>query len=310
MKICSFGSLNIDYIYTVEHFVRAGETIPALDRSNACGGKGLNQSIAMAKAGASVYHAGNVGTMDGQILLTCLQANGVDISLVARQNTANGHAIIQVDARGENSILLFGGTNRLVTEEQIALVLSHFEEGDVLVVQNEINMVPQIIRQAHDKGLQIVLNPSPIAGVLETVPLELVDLLFVNEEEARLLGGEATAMSSAKRLRERYPQMTVICTLGRRGAAVYGKEEAFYPAYNVKAVDSTGAGDTFLGFYVGSMVKNMVVEECLKRATAAAALSVQEKGASTSIPSLLEVQAFIAKEIRQGQDRVRGCNRT
>ena len=294
MKICSFGSLNIDYIYSVEHFVHAGETIPTLDRSNVCGGKGLNQSIAMAKAGASVYHAGNVGAVDGQLLLTTLQANGVNVSLISRQNTANGHAIIQVDAKGENSILLFGGTNKMVTEEQIVHVLSHFEAGDVLVLQNEINMLPQIIRQGHEKGMKIVLNPSPIAGIVETVPLELVDLLFVNEEEACLIGGGATAQESAGRLRERYPQMTVICTLGKKGAIVYGEEEAFFPSYNVKAVDTTGAGDTFLGFYVGSMVKNMSVDECLKCATAAAALSIQKKGASTSIPTLTEVEQFIA----------------
>ena len=294
MKICSFGSLNIDHIYSVEHIVHAGETIPTLDRSNVCGGKGLNQSIAMAKAGASVYHAGNVGAVDGQLLLTSLQANGVNVSLVSRQNTANGHAIIQVDAKGENSILLFGGTNKMVTEAQIVHVLSHFEAGDVLVLQNEINMLPQIIRQGHEKGMKIVLNPSPIAGIVETVPLELVDLLFVNEEEACLIGCGATARESAGRLRERYPQMTVICTLGKKGSIVYGKDETFFPSYNVKAVDTTGAGDTFLGFYVGSMVKNMSVDECLKCATAAAALSIQKKGASTSIPTLTEVEQFIA----------------
>ena len=164
--------------------------------------------------------------MDGQLLLTTLQANGVNVSLISRQNTASGHAIIQVDAKGENSILLFGGTNKMVTEEQIVHVLSHFEAGDVLVLQNEINMLPQIIRQGHEKGMKIVLNPSPIAGIVETAPLELVDLLFVNEEEACLIGGGATAQESAGRLRERYPQMTVICTLGKKGAIVYGEEEA------------------------------------------------------------------------------------
>lgn len=307
MKICCFGSLNIDYVYSVERFVCAGETISALDRSIVCGGKGLNQSIAMAKAGASVWHAGNAGAMDGQVLLTTLQANGVDASLVSRQNTANGHAIIQVDAKGENSILLFSGTNKLVTEEQIENVLSHFEAGDVLVLQNEINRLPQIIRQGHQKRLKIVLNPSPVSGIVETVPLDLVDILFVNEKEACLIGGGATAQESSRRLRRLYPQMTVVCTMGQKGAAIYEKEEGFYASYNVKAVDTTGAGDTFLGFYVGSMARNMSVMECLKYATAAAALSIQKKGASASIPSLAEVEKFLLEHHPAEADNVKAA---
>jgi len=304
VKICCFGSLNIDYVYSVEHFVRAGETISTKDRFIVCGGKGLNQSIAMSKAGASVYHAGNVSAMDGQLLLSTLQANGVDVSFVDKKNTANGHAIIQVDAKGENSILLFAGTNKLVSEEQIETVLSSFEPGDLLVLQNEINMLPQLVYQGHKKGLKVILNPSPVSGITETVPLSLIDILFANEKEACYIGGGTTISESVHHLRTRYPQMTVVCTMGKNGALVFDKEEYFFPAYHVKPIDTTGAGDTFLGFYVGSMTKRMNIRECLKYATAAAALSIQKKGASASIPTLVEVENFILKNHQLHHDVV------
>lgn len=134
MKICCFGSLNIDYVYQVRQFVQAGETIHSVDRSVICGGKGLNQSIAMARSGAEVYHAGNVGASDGSILLDALRDSGVDVSLVNRCDTASGHAIIQVDENGENCILLYGGANRMVSPEQIETVLSNFAAGDFLVL--------------------------------------------------------------------------------------------------------------------------------------------------------------------------------
>ena len=138
MKVLNFGSLNIDYVYQMAHFIRPGETAPCKTLTAGCGGKGLNQSIALAKAGTEVYHAGLYGA-EAQFLLDKMQTAGVDTSLLRLGEGANGHAIIQVDENGQNCIILYGGTNRQITEAYVDEVLAHFEVGDVLVLQNEIN---------------------------------------------------------------------------------------------------------------------------------------------------------------------------
>lgn len=292
MKVCSFGSLNIDYVYRVRRFVEAGETISSLERSVVCGGKGLNQSIALARCGAKVFHAGNVGAADGSMLLSALQSNGVDISHVCQQNAVSGHAIIQVDDGGENSILLHGGTNLMVSREQIEDVIGCFDAGDFIVLQNEVNLLPEIIRAAHERGMKVVLNPSPVAGILETVPLEMVDYLFVNAAEACQLARGADAEQSARVLREKYPNMTVVCTLGANGAMVFDGALTRVGGRRAHVVDTTGAGDTFLGYFVGLMVENKGIPECLEGAIAAATLCVEKAGASTSIPYRSQVETL------------------
>ena len=162
MKVLCFGSLNIDYTYKVDHFVGKGETLSSESLQVFSGGKGLNQSIALAKAGARVYHAGAVGE-DGRFLLEELEKAGVDVSCVAvRADVRTGNAIIQNDREGDNCILLYGGANQAVKKEQVDEVLTHFDVGDFLVLQNEISELPYIMEQAHEKGMKIILNPSPM----------------------------------------------------------------------------------------------------------------------------------------------------
>ena len=162
MKVLNFGSLNIDYVYQMAHFIRPGETAPCKTLTAGCGGKGLNQSIALAKAGTEVYHAGLYGG-EAQFLLDKMQAAGVNTSLLRLGEGANGHAIIQVDENGQNCIILYGGTNRQITESYVDEVLAHFEAGDVLVLQNEINCMPYVMKRAHEKGLRIAFNAAPYA---------------------------------------------------------------------------------------------------------------------------------------------------
>jgi ribokinase len=160
MKVLNFGSLNIDYVYDVGRFVRASETIAAMDRHIFCGGKGLNQSIAMAKAGVPVYHAGCVGE-GGDILVSALTEAGVDAGYVLRTEGPVGHTVIQVDKDGQNCIIVYGGTNRRIPREHIDRVLADFTAGDLLVLQNEINDLAYIMGCATGKGMEIVFNPSP-----------------------------------------------------------------------------------------------------------------------------------------------------
>ena len=159
MKILNIGSLNIDDVYSVEHFVRAGETISSTSYDRFCGGKGLNQSIALANAGAEASHAGAIGS-DGQILKERLEQAGVDTSLIRISTTPTGRAIIQVVPEGENSIILFKGANHCLNAEDINSMLENFAAGDILLLQNEINNIDLIIKEAYNKGMRIALNPA------------------------------------------------------------------------------------------------------------------------------------------------------
>ena len=173
MKVLNFGSLNIDHVYRVEHFMQPGATQSSLGYARFPGGKGLNQSIALACAGARVYHAGCIGA-DGEFLRGLLAEKGVDTRFVRTAAQPTGHAVIQVDRRGQNCILLFGGANQCVDEAQIDAVLDGFAANDILLLQNEINALGSIMDKAYDRGMRIVLNPSPMEDALLALPLHKV----------------------------------------------------------------------------------------------------------------------------------------
>lgn len=294
MKILNFGSLNLDVTYVVDHFVRPGETEASISRMTACGGKGLNQSIALAKSGCLVYHAGAVGKADGAPLLQALQEAGVNTDYVLQlEDTPSGSAFIQVNAEGENCIVLDGGANQAITKDYVDRVLSHFVSGDWLVLQNEISEIPYIIEKAHDIGMTIVLNPSPMNRSVLKMPLGYVDYFLLNEEEASLLSD--LAEDPIAELQSRYPNAAIVVTYGSRGSVClkngYRTEQ---PAYPVTAIDTVGAGDTFTGFFIGSLAEGVDLQSAMRLASKASSISVTRKGASTSIPELKEVLASLS----------------
>ncbi len=295
MKVLNFGSLNIDYVYEMDHMVRKGETELAASRNTFVGGKGLNQSIAMGRAGVKVFHAGSIGK-DGLFLLDTLKSADVDVSLVKiLEDMASGHAIIQNDKEGDNCILLYGGANQAISPEQIDETLSHFERGDLLVLQNEVNNLSYIIDKAHDIGMQIVLNPSPFNSVITGLHLEYVDYLFVNEIEAASLVGieEDDGEKLAGKLGEKLAGRKIILTLGMKGAFyISGKEIVRQDVYKVKAVDTTAAGDTFSGYFIAEMINGKSSKEALDTAARASAIAVSREGASPSIPTMPEVENY------------------
>ena len=168
MKILNFGSCNIDYVYSLDHIVRVGETENSDKMEIFAGGKGLNQSIAIARAGEKVCHAGCVGE-DGDMLIELMRDSGVDTSCIKTVDSKNGHAIIQVSCAGENSIFLYPGSNAMVTREYIDAVLDGFSKGDLVLLQNEISNVDYIIRRAYEKKMQVMLNPSPFNEKLKEI---------------------------------------------------------------------------------------------------------------------------------------------
>lgn len=297
MKILNIGSLNIDRTYRVHEFVQPGETIKALSYAEYCGGKGLNQSIALARAGACVWHAGAVGA-DGDALRRALVDAGVRDEFIQRVEGPTGHAVIQVTDTGQNDIIICGGANDKVSRELIDRALAALEPGDMVLLQNETANVAHAMRAAKERGLTVAFNPSPMnAGVLD-LDLGLVDLFILNEGEACALAGlehAAAPEEVLEALRERYGIARIVMTLGHAGCRFAAPDGTFAScgAYRVEAVDTTGAGDTFCGFFLAGIASGSSPREALVRASAAAAISVTGAGAAQSIPAASEVDAFM-----------------
>ena len=309
MKALNYGSLNIDFVYNVEHFVRSGETISSQNMAIFAGGKGLNQSVALAKSGIDTWHAGCIGE-DGEFLADILQKSGAHTELISRLPGRNGHAIIQKQPNGQNCILLYGGSNQQNTRGQIDEVMSHFEKGDYLILQNEINEISYIMERAHEKGMIIVLNPSPMDEKIRTYPLEYVDYFLLNEIEAKDLTGfdqnladtdqhrvqEMDEVSSAwdallEEVCSHFPNSKVVLTLGEYGSIYKDEKQKIHqPIMKVPVVDTTAAGDTFTGFFIGSIARGLSPENAMKIAAKASAIAVSRQGAAPSIPELGEVE--------------------
>lgn len=299
MKVLCFGSLNIDYVYSVDHFVAKGETLSSAGLQVFTGGKGLNQSIALAKAGTQVYHAGAIGP-DGKFLLDAMEQAGVNTDYVAvLTNDRTGNAIIQRDKEGDNCILLYGGTNQMITLEQVDGVLSNFSAGDYLVLQNEINNLPYILEKAHERGMVIVLNPSPMNGKILELPLNYVNIFMLNEVEAGQIlncGSDVKHAQLAQKLLEKFPGATIVLTLGGEGSICIEENSMFtQSAFKVTVADTTAAGDTFTGFFIGGLLSGKSKQIAMEEASAAAAIACSRPGAAPSIPTSKEVAAFLAK---------------
>ena len=289
-KVLNFGSLNLDYVYNVPHFVSAGETLASYNMEVICGGKGLNQSVALSRAGAKVFHAGKIGC-NGTVLKEMLEENNIDTTYLLTDDKENGHAIIQVDKSGQNCILLFSGSNGKVEKSEIDSCLENFEKGDVIVLQNEISNVPYIIEKAFEKELFIVLNPSPITDDILSYPIDKVALLILNEVEGETLTGEKDPENIIYALMHKFANIKILLSLGTRGSIYADEDNKIRKGiFKAKAVDTTAAGDTMLGFFVALSVNGVNPEEALVSATKASALAVSKKGAAPSIPTLEEVK--------------------
>lgn len=293
-KVLNFGSLNIDYVYSMDHIIKPGETEAARSRGIFPGGKGLNQSVALSRAGSKTWHAGALGQGDNAILTDVLKDAGVRLDYLRTHGVPTGHTVIQVDSSGQNSIILFGGANRSLREDEIEETFSHFGKGDLLVLQNEVNGLERMMRLASERGMKTAFNVSPFTPDLLDLPLDLCSVLLVNEIE----GGAIASMDPSSDpdalidgIRRRVPECTVVLTLGTRGSvlSIPGKDLLTCGCCKVKAVDTTGSGDTYTGFLLTMLMQGEKPQRAMHVAAAAAAISVTRPGAACSIPSLSEV---------------------
>lgn len=292
MRILNYGSLNIDLVYSVSHFVRAGETIASTGFSRFAGGKGLNQSIALGRAGADVAHGGKVGP-DGLFLIALLREAGVDTACLSWDGSATGTALIQVDESGQNCIIIHGGANRENTEAEIDRMLEGFGAGDMLLLQNEVSLPFYAMRKAKDRGMRVAINPSPMSDDLGDIPADWVDIWLLNELEGSALTGREASDEILDAMQRRYPAAQIVLTLGAGGSACRCDGQTYrQPTLPVAVIDTTAAGDTFTGYYLAVLMRGDAIPDALRLATRAAAIAITRPGAAPSIPTMAEVCAL------------------
>lgn len=288
-RVVNFGSLNIDHVYDVDHLVKPHETLSGEKYQRFAGGKGLNQSVALANAGIKVVHVGKIG-QDGLWLKSKLMDQGVETAHISVGSGATGHAMIQVTDSGANGIVLYGGENQNLSKEEVTSVLSLFNENDILLLQNETNCISDIIIAAKEKGMKVFFNIAPMNDRVSAYPLDMVDCFILNEIEGEELTGEEEPEKMLDWVRENYPNADTLLTLGEDGA-IYddGKSRIVTPAIEVDVVDTTAAGDTFIGFFLAGYIKDKDIGLAMELATKAASVTVQKNGASDSIPKIQEI---------------------
>ncbi len=292
MKVLCYGSMNIDMVFSVPHFVKAGETLSSFSMTKNAGGKGANQAGALAKAGCNTYMAGKVGK-DGLFLVDGLKEAGIDCSHVIITDNPSGQAIIQLDENSQNAIILLAGENKNIRREEIDATLSDFSSGDWVVLQNEINEIGYIIMKAKERGMRICFNPAPYEASVLSLPIDSVDLLILNEIEGADmagLGSDAEHIDVIQTLHNRYPGPEIVLTEGKKGSYYVGREGLLHQdIIDYPVLDTTAAGDTFIGYFLASVISGCSVKEALVFATKGSGIAVSRKGALQSIPVKEEV---------------------
>ena len=289
MAIFNLGSINIDHFYEVDHLPTPGETLASLSYRVGLGGKGANQSIAAARAGAQVRHIGAVGA-EGQWCKAQLSDAGVDTENVNTVSEATGHANICIDTDGENLIILYSGANSQVSGAQVDEALSDARPGDYLILQNETGLTLEAAQTARALGMFVVYSAAPFDAPRAIQMLPVVDLLVVNEVEAQQL---SKALGAAV---EDFDVPNLLITKGANGAVWRigaAGESISVDAFKVDPVDTTGAGDCFIGNTVAALDRGMTIADAIQFGSAASAIQVTRQGTADAMPSWTEVNAFL-----------------
>ncbi|WJG10225.1 ribokinase [Aliiglaciecola sp. LCG003] len=295
MAVINFGSINIDHVYQVDHFVQPGETLSSSHYQQLLGGKGANQSIALAKAGTEVKHVGKIHQHDSHFKQAMIK-HEVDCKYVECTETPTGHAIIQVAKSGENAIVLFGGANQEIGPKDILRALDDAKPTDWVLTQNETSAIDVVLQEARNMGLKVAFNPAPMTDSVKQLPHDCIDLLIVNEVEASEIAGVTEIDKIEQYFRQDWAHAEVLITLGKDGVRMLQKDQTIdVPAFVVDAVDTTAAGDTFIGYFLSAYSNRKPAKEALTRACAASAIAVTRPGAAQSIPNSEEVDLFVSQ---------------
>jgi len=293
MAVFNLGSINIDYFYTVAHLPTPGETLSASGHQAGLGGKGANQSIAAANGGAKVVHIGAVGP-DADWAITKMRAAGVDINHIARLNIPTGHAVINVDPTGENSIVIHSSANMAQDKGAIDAAMLEIGPDDILLLQNETNHIAYTANLAQQRGARVIYSAAPFDADAVRAVLPDVDYLVVNQVEARQLSAELGLAV------QNMPVAGLLITEGNKGASFYaGGEVLHVAAFPVLAIDTTGAGDTYIGLFAAALNLGRDIKAAMKFAAAGAAIQVTRKGAAKAIPTAEEITAFLAERDKE-----------
>lgn len=290
MAIWNLGSINIDHVYRMDKLPRPGETLAASSYAVGLGGKGANQSIAAAQAGALTHHLGAMGQGDDWVIRR-LRAGHVDTTHILRlADQVTGHALILLDKTAENSIIIHPGANRALDKSALQKAMNAIMPGDTLLLQNETNLQAEAARIARSAGARVIYSAAPFdLDALQAVMAE-VSILAMNE-------GEADQLFAA--IPGRLPVEGLLITRGAEGAEYRDLKTGqswHQPAFPVTPVDTTGAGDTFAGYFAAAIDRGDTVPEALRLASGAAALKVTRQGAGDAIPALSEVTDFLTSQ--------------
>ena len=290
MAIWNLGSINIDHVYQLESLPKPGETLASRGYAQGLGGKGANQSVAAARAGAVTHHLGARGTSDVWVRDRLAQA-GVDMGHVARlADQATGHAIILLDADAENAIVIHPGANRAIDEDALTQALSALTPADTLLIQNETNGQVAAARAAQAQGARVIYSAAPFDLDAVRAVLPHVSILAMNAGEAeQLFAGVPGDL----------PVQGLLITRGAEGAEyrdLTTGQVHEQPSFRVTPVDTTGAGDTFAGYFAAALDSGADIPAALRLASAAAAVKVTRAGAGDAIPTRAEVDAFLADQ--------------
>jgi ribokinase len=299
-KVVVVGSLNMDLVTRAERLPRAGETLIGESFATVSGGKGANQAVASARLGAEVSMVGCVGTDGyGEQLRAALLAEHIDCQALTTVEGSSGVALIVVDDSSQNAIVIVAGANGLLTSEVVKGFDAVLQAADVIICQLEVPLqtVGDTLKRGRELGKTMILNPAPASAPLPADWYSSIDYLIPNESEASALSGLPvdslqTAEAAASRLIAAGAGKVII-TLGAQGSLfANGQSFEYFPAAKVKAVDTTAAGDTFVGGFAAALAAGKSEAEAIRFGQAAAALSVTRAGAQPSIPTLSDVQAF------------------
>ena len=291
MSILVIGSVNVDTTYNLENFPKPGETISSLSKSRSVGGKGANQAIACKKLGGDVKFLACVGNdVDADFIFKNMKEYGVDTTNIIKKDVDTGTALINVDKTGQNEIVLDHGANYAITIQDIDDNIELLDECDILILQMEIpqEVNEYAIKKAKEKGVFVILNPAPSEFEVENI-LDKVDLFVPNENEILRYSTKDNLEEAANELLDKNLK-AVIITLGENGSEYFSKaENVKQDAIKVNVVDTTSAGDSYIGAMAVMLDKKKSIKEAMEFATKVSSKTVTKKGSGESIPTIDEI---------------------